>query len=350
MRNMNSILSLGETRHSYRSSQMRHDLLNLFELFHHAKSTLKRDRLFTLLSVAADGDSSSFTPDYSSTFEVIVRRYASVFVERKKTFELLYRAGISSQPDRFPSWIPDWTSSPYPKTITSWRTERAFCASGTKAECACVSPTSDSVLLIDGCVVDKIVKLGKCTSEIEDALDYIADVLKMIESLKSYPTGENIDELKWKIAIGDAKEPPWGDWAGNNFRAAFHALTEYLELREGQSEERFTTKYSPAEITERLSHLHEQLWLFLFTAIDFSERFQPAVVCVTEGGYVGLVPGSACKGDTIAVLYGGAVPFCLRRSDEGSMYHLLGECFIHGIMHGEALAFEGVQEGEIILH
>ena len=228
--NLNAILSPGETRHGYQCTQMRHKLMDLFEFFHHCKSTRRRDRLFTLLGVAADTDSPSFRPDYSSQLEAIVRRYALVYVERKQTSQLLYRGRISSQPDRFPSWIPDWTASPYPKTITPWHAEREFCASATKSELARISPTNDSVLLNHGCIVDRIVKVGICTSKVDVALDYIADVLKLIDSLQSYPTGESIDDLRWKIPIANAKESPWGDWADINFLASFRALTEYLGI------------------------------------------------------------------------------------------------------------------------
>lgn len=96
MRDMSTILSLGETRHGYRQLEKTYNLLDLFELFHHAKATFKRDRLFTLLNVAADAaDSPKLKPDYKSSLEDIVCRYASEFVHRKKTATLLYRGRIS---------------------------------------------------------------------------------------------------------------------------------------------------------------------------------------------------------------------------------------------------------------
>ncbi|GFF23708.1 hypothetical protein IFM58399_00403 [Aspergillus lentulus] len=349
MRDMSTILSLGETRHGYRQLEKTYNLLDLFELFHHAKATFKRDRLFTLLNVAADAaDSPKLKPDYKSSLEDIVCRYASEFVHRKKTATLLYRGRISSQPERFPSWIPDWTADPYPKTITSWHPEREFCAAGKMEENAHLAPKDDKddrILLIDGCLVDEIEKLGKCTSEVDDALDYIADIFEFIDKHgSSYLTRESIEDLKWKLPIGNAKKAPWGDWLGQAFRASFQALAEYMELRKDDSQKQFTEKYSRAEIMkQRLSQLHEELWLFLFTAIDFSERFRPSVVCLTKRGYFGLVPGTARKGDSIVLLYGGVVPFCLRRSEQKNIYQLVGEAYIHGIMHGEALDFEGVR-------
>jgi hypothetical protein len=55
----------------------------------------------------------------------------------------------------------------------------------------------------------------------------------------------------------------------------------------------------------------------------------------TDKGYFGLAPFSAEPGDKVCILYGGAVPFLLR--PRGENYLLVGECYVHGIMHGEAL-------------
>ncbi|KAH7236818.1 heterokaryon incompatibility protein-domain-containing protein [Fusarium redolens] len=57
----------------------------------------------------------------------------------------------------------------------------------------------------------------------------------------------------------------------------------------------------------------------------------------TEKGYMGLGPPDIQPGDAICVLLGGCVAYALRRSaDETWIY--VGECYIHGIMDGEAVA------------
>ncbi|KAI9691963.1 MAG: hypothetical protein M1820_009671 [Bogoriella megaspora] len=62
----------------------------------------------------------------------------------------------------------------------------------------------------------------------------------------------------------------------------------------------------------------------------------------TMKGYLGLVPGSTQQGDVIAVLMGCDTPLVLRKS--GSAYEVVGECYVHGIMHGEVLRM--VEEGK----
>ncbi|KAF9893477.1 hypothetical protein FE257_010789 [Aspergillus nanangensis] len=55
----------------------------------------------------------------------------------------------------------------------------------------------------------------------------------------------------------------------------------------------------------------------------------------TQNGYIGLAPPGAQKGDQVVLLEGGRVPYLLRKVDDES-YKLVGECYVHGIMYGEA--------------
>lgn len=55
----------------------------------------------------------------------------------------------------------------------------------------------------------------------------------------------------------------------------------------------------------------------------------------TSKGYLGLGPEILKPGDVVAVIFGAKVPFILR--PEGDHYLLLGDCYVHGIMKGEAV-------------
>lgn len=50
-----------------------------------------------------------------------------------------------------------------------------------------------------------------------------------------------------------------------------------------------------------------------------------------------MAPTAAQKGDLIVILFGGQTPFLLRKLEsEVDDYALIGECYVHGIMDGEA--------------
>lgn len=55
----------------------------------------------------------------------------------------------------------------------------------------------------------------------------------------------------------------------------------------------------------------------------------------TTRGYAGLASADVEEGDIICILFGGKVPYALRRKD--GYYRFLGECYVHGIMDGEAM-------------
>jgi hypothetical protein len=60
----------------------------------------------------------------------------------------------------------------------------------------------------------------------------------------------------------------------------------------------------------------------------------------TSRGYVGIGPALLQAGDMVCILSGGATPFVLRQDSHSNpskrRFQLVGEAYVHGIMHGEA--------------
>lgn len=78
---------------------------------------------------------------------------------------------------------------------------------------------------------------------------------------------------------------------------------------------------------------------------EFLERVQAVVwgrrLIKTKSGFLGLAPEATKKQDIVAILYGLSVPVVLRpilNAEEGdNVFRMIGECFIYGMMDGEAL-------------
>jgi hypothetical protein len=64
---------------------------------------------------------------------------------------------------------------------------------------------------------------------------------------------------------------------------------------------------------------------------------------LASNGYVGLAPAYAQKGDEICFLFGGNVPYVVRKR-KGS-YKFVGECYCFGVMHGEAMEY--ISDGKL---
>jgi hypothetical protein len=94
---------------------------------------------------------------------------------------------------------------------------------------------------------------------------------------------------------------------------------------------------------------------------DFCRRVQAVVwnrrMIRTSGGKVGMARHQVMDGDLICILYGCSVPVILRKhlkdsqedvvdgqharpGEEETFYELLGECYVHGMMDGEAIEFQ----------
>ena len=54
-----------------------------------------------------------------------------------------------------------------------------------------------------------------------------------------------------------------------------------------------------------------------------------------DGGSVGVARNTVRTADVVVVLFGGRVPFVLR--PQGDQYALVGDCYIQGMMDGEAI-------------
>ncbi|KAJ4301073.1 hypothetical protein N0V90_003163 [Kalmusia sp. IMI 367209] len=66
---------------------------------------------------------------------------------------------------------------------------------------------------------------------------------------------------------------------------------------------------------------------------------------ITSTGHLGLGPEAMMSGDVVVVLFGGKVPFVLRRVGD-EQWKLIGECYVNGFMHGEALEQQGRNRGD----
>lgn len=88
---------------------------------------------------------------------------------------------------------------------------------------------------------------------------------------------------------------------------------------------------------------------------SFRRRYGKRKLFYTEKGYLGLGPASAAVGDVVSILPGAAGPFVCRTDENGRLgleddvadgrceakkLRLIGESYVHGIMHGEALELE----------
>lgn len=69
----------------------------------------------------------------------------------------------------------------------------------------------------------------------------------------------------------------------------------------------------------------------------------------TECGKIGIVPQQAVPGDLVTVLHGCRVPIVLRKIENTFKYQLVGDCYIDGIMFGEAVNWKEDEADRFVL-
>lgn len=88
---------------------------------------------------------------------------------------------------------------------------------------------------------------------------------------------------------------------------------------------------------------------------SYQLRYGKRKLFFTKHGYLGLGPESAQIGDSVCIFRGAAGPFvCRCRRDEASdsgttRFQIVGESYVHGIMHGEATRMDHVVMEEVEL-
>jgi hypothetical protein len=341
--------TLAQTRSAFKKMKLspRFNMLALLDQFAHTHSAKECDKLFALLGISFDVETAAFDPDYLSSIETIIRRYAAEFIRRGHAMDLLHRSGTSKSYS-FSSWIPNWTSKEPCRTISTWRGAHGiFSAGGPPTEYAQLVPDNSKHLQVTGAVIDRVVKIGSTSTASSDLITAINSLSEIIDGLGDYPTGESRRELMAKIPIGNAIKPceddigsfqaarseededPYSNFRWNDYGNDVQSIQDMVEFFKQNQDERNIT------------------WKYWCTAAAFLKRLSHGKFFVTDRGYIGVGPREIMVNDQICVLAGGGVPFVLE--EKHRTWRLIGECYVHGIMYGESGAFVGVEQQDFVL-
>lgn len=285
----------------------------LLENYRYVDSSLKRDRFFALMGLAEDGNRDEFSPNYKAKFEAIALRVAEGFLAQGQGMKLLYRAGLTAQSDRFPSWLPDWTISRPGSLADSLNVGVEFdaCAG---IEGSIVHQQGSDEILAHGSIVDEISEVSSSANEPKQRKSYFIEVDSMVDSLRQRAVKGNFEEWKWKTPIAGAEYPSHGT-----------NQTEDIGLHDSYKALRRLHKRSKPNLAEMSS-----AYVRLLDDKVLGWRF-----ALTRAGRCAVVPRETQIGDKICILQSGVVPFVIRNSERLGAYNLVGECYVTGMMQGE---------------
>ena len=329
--------------------------------FPHAQATDKRDHIFALQGLANPPLPLTLNPDYSKSTTTVYLEVTEFLFSQGCIGKVLPRAGYghvrygAGPSARLPSWVPDWGLSLTTEISDPRRTAYFACLSRVQTyPLASVNQKLQVMGIRAGSIVSGRVrgpfKEKKQWFELLDGVPadpsfslYFDSIYKlaMRDAAIRYGNIEDVEETFWRTSIGDitANEHPapphWADYY-QDFLHVLEVGTEGAMRIPANEVHLWDWKTRTPELTEEdLSHV--KVFAYQAAKMWMWRRF-----CVTEDGYMGWFPKGTQPGDFIAIIFGVPVPLVLRpvaRTGDASItsqtYHLIGDCYVHGMMHGE---------------
>ncbi|KZM20137.1 hypothetical protein ST47_g8701 [Ascochyta rabiei] len=336
---------LGEHR-EWEATKRRWPLLLLLETFRHTESGFMRDRFFSLLGLANDGNLAEFEPDYASPFEAIVCKFARTFIQRGFGIHLLCRAGLGPQLDRFPSWVPDWTILKSDSLSKSSERGVVYNASSYAEPKIGVVSESRNIIEVRAIQVDIITHVSGCFNRPHEPArleKYFKEIDDLIDAhLRTRFSREKRDVLKWRVPVAGAEHPKIATGGDINLRDSYNALRTVLKglkKKTGPS-----AQYLREDTGERLVASSDgvELTRVQGRSLNYHALVQDSIkdwkFFVTQSGTCGIAPGLVKAGDKVHIVAGSRTPFVMRMSfPEQDLSKLIGECYVYGMMNGECV-------------
>jgi hypothetical protein len=310
------------------------------------KSTDPSDKLFALLSLG-DRSNLGIQPDYTLHYFDVFRRHVIYELTERHRLHYLARPPIRWRPD-WPSWIPDWTE----KSRSSYfytAMNHGFQAAADTKPMLTVSQ-DESILSISGKVIDSVSSLiapldRSWVTQLDVRTDgtQSAELLQWLEEcmtcvplelglVQDYANSELDPFLRTFTCTGVHGSPRRGMSARRSHNDAADLRRTLIKIAAAKGSISDLENAQEGVLTPLTA-----LASMLYPAIADRQFFK------TTGNRHGWVSRRAQKGDLVCVLYGGDVPFVLRQMEDG-YWRMIGECYVDGLMQGEAMQMKDVPD------
>jgi hypothetical protein len=375
-------IQVGELRTMRRTGELisEAELPAILDKLRDLKSTIPNDKLYGLLGIM--NRAISVDVDYSKSAEEVFTELAKRYIQQGST-EILYYCGQPHQPTSLdlPSWVPDWTRP-------RWTTP--FMVQGLPAHAAgCTNlhisiDSGSSTIRVQGRLLDRVERIVDCVEfplTRFDPYDLTAwdsshdlrekTSLRLKASQRKQREGfQQAVRLAWPSPdhfTWEKYENMWRTFMCNRFAEGgvptedygmaweFYMLWLTWQTADDGEEEYdcYLNEVVPNDVLgamERLLFLAdwEESQADLLKVGDAQKRWcYHRRFFISQAERYGWAADGSQPGDYVAILYGCDYPFLLRESSDGT-YKIVGDCYIHGLMDGEALG-DGFEEMEFII-
>ena len=288
---------------------------------------LPHDRIYALIALLDQEQRRRIPVDYTWSTQRLYTEVARIIISSTRSLEVLHRRRFGMI-EGLPSWVPDWNSDCSDRPLNDSRMN----FSCSKDLMHASRETPPQCLLTSGRLIAEVTRVanhrfadyegeygeGDFRSWLGDQalIPRIAAAIDQRPDLQCSGV-ERWRYIKWLIAMtvtcGRFQEED-----GSKFRAGI-----------------------PGEYTDLLMVIQSYGSSYCRSLFKCRGRR----LAMLDKYSLGLVPDYAKVGDIVCVLHGSSTPMALRAKEDA--YEVIGECYIHGIMYGEAV--DWVEADQIML-
>ncbi|ORY11140.1 heterokaryon incompatibility protein-domain-containing protein [Clohesyomyces aquaticus] len=298
-------------------------------------ATNPRDKIYALRGIVNKALGTLIEVDYNDTTEAVYTNFSKAVLRTRPDLQILssviLRHEKVSKLD-LPSYVPDWTLPSSGGGILQryyrFKTAHLFHAAGVSKPRVTLTEKSNSIR-IEGTRLDTVALVVPIKSLLEvrddDSVSVDATILQELTA--------TVSASKTYSFTG---EPSWV--------AYFRTLTADRTTLSPRIDEKYLSQHwrGSHHSSGDFSDLSSSDWAVV--SKEIGTIIEDKDIFLTTKGYLGLGHEGFMKGDVVCILSGGEVPFLLRetaqRADE-SVFRFLCECYVHGVMDGEAVSGNG---------
>jgi hypothetical protein len=376
-------VQLMATNHLVMTNAKSVDLLTVLSNHIVALATNGIDKVYGLLGLyeMATGHTPNIIFDYNHAIETVFTATAIDIIQTSNHLDILSVPRTAAwDPERgMPSWVPDWADTGLGSSFSFKSQSGEYALGFDAAKAATVkrhAVIDGSILRVSGHKFKKITGVGEVmnpyTEEDSLAASLTASRIRPISLLaqllttwfaweetidyrsgRTYPTGGTIKEAYARTLVLD------------HFNSGFtHTdIERLLESRKFLGLDWSWIKIVGPRTIGAIGWAENKLPFFMSVhlkdkkpgqkpqfdsiALDQFTRMLFRRMFLTEGGYIGVAPPQAREGDSIFLVKGSRVPLVMRPHKDDT-WELIGDCYVHGVMHGEAFQEDECAEIMII--
>ena len=287
-------------------------------------STETKDKVYALLShpsARTGAGQAILEPKYNDPLAKLYTDLTTKLLRSTRSLQVLsavqHRSVETLEQADIPSWVPRWAEEPWSFMMGATIRCRTYRA-GLETEPEYDLVFDDVALKVRGILFDQV---SDCCSIIS------ATAYRSQESGHTNPVDTIERLLKDNEKATRERYPTNEQW----LQAQYMTLTAGMFMGDQEDFARYQ-KWNAAEQRSGQSPTEGNAGLFATTAGLWSVKRR---LFLTAKGHVGLGPSVMREQDLVCILFGCMVPFILRK--QGSRYRFVGECYVHGIMKGEAI-------------